>query len=185
MAPHGVQVLLRKEILNIASCRAANYERARTSLGGNSADAAERVVKMVILAFGKPFLATHDMHELLADVPDRWKGELEALNGNIRHLHVVNYGEDRPAPEQIRRVCDETAKRVDLTLDVLGRLSEMENPLDADECQRLLSLLMEPDERDDVATMVRRATPHAKRLVDKFTANQKMWLDRLQRDSLE
>ena len=174
-------VCLRQEIMDVANCRASDYARAPARLGGNSADAAERVVKMVTLSLGKPFLAVHDIHELADDLPGEWRGRVKALNGNIHRLHMANYGEDRLGEDQIQETCETIAKRLRLTMDVLTVLCEMENPLDAPEASRLLGLLTDPGAQDDVATMTRRASDPAPELARKFESVRNKWLAKLHR----
>ena len=175
---------LHQEIIDVAECRMVDYEYAPTSLGGNSADAAERVAKMVTLSLGFPFLATHDIHELADDLPPKWQAKLKKLNGQVRSLHMANYGKSRPATDGIKEVCDSTVSRLRLVMDVLDDLADMENPLDPFECGRLTKLMASPSAKQRLAH-VRTLAHEIPALADAFNETHGKWTDRLHSDSVE
>ena len=176
---------LRQDILKVTRCRRSEYTVAPTGLGAGSADAAERVVKLVTLAHGLPFLRSHDVNELAGNLPEEWRDRIAALNGDTKMLHEATYGRRRIAADDMREVCEQTERRMSLTLEVANDLLAMRSPLTAADAKELRSLLADPTTARETQFMVRECSAVLPELVARFVAVRDGWLDRLLRDSIE
>ena len=176
---------LREEMMNVNECRRSKYASAPPGLGGASADAAERAVKLVTLCLGYPFQASHDVRVLAEALPANWREQLEALNGETKALHEANYGIHILEGEAIQPACEQTARRLRLTLDVVARLCNMESPLNASDARRLHWSLTAEGATKDVATMIDVCADELPDLVGQFISARDGWLERLSRDGVE
>ena len=174
---------LREDIMNVHGCRRSNYTLAPPGLDGASADAAERAVKLVTLSLGYPFQASHDVHVLAEALPADWRERLEALNGDTKALHEANYGLHLLEGEEIQPACEQTARRLRLTLEVAACLCTMKSPLSASDARRLHASLTTEEATKDVATMVDVCADELPDLVDQFVSVRDSWLERLARAS--
>lgn len=173
---------LREDIVNVANCERSEYTTAATGLGGASADAAERAVKLVTLSCGLPFQASHNVHELAQDLSDEWRRRIEALNGDTFKLHKANYGEVVLQDDEIRVACEQTKRRLHLTLDVVADLPKMRTPLNSDDAKDLHRRLLEA--APEVRLMRDLCVDVVPDLVGRFTAVRDSCIERLLRDSV-
>ena len=154
---------------------------AATGFGGASADAAEWAVKLVALSLGLPFQASHSVQELAQDLHAEWRERLEALNGDTDRLHAVNYGERMLREEEIQDVCEETERRLHLTLDLVADLAKMRTPLNNADSRDLIRRLAETD--PEVRLMRELCSDVAPELVGKFTNVREICIMRFAHDS--
>ena len=176
--------LLRADIENVTECRQSQYAVAQPTLGGNSADASERVVKLTTLTLGLPFQATHDIHKLAKDLPNEWRERLKALNGNTEALHIMNYGTRALSKDELRQLCEQTEERLRLTMDVLADLLHEPNPLTPSDASQLCATITSPFVNRKVLAMVDECMDDARDLVQQFTSIRDQWIERLARDSI-
>ncbi len=172
---------LQEDIQNVSNCKQSEYTRAVVGLGGASADAAERAVKLVTLSLGLPFQATHDLRTLAQDLPREWRERVEALNGDTDVLHQANYGERMLEQDEIRDVCEQTERRLHLTLDVVALLPKMATPLRKADCKDLLRHMTETDPY--IRTMRELCADVVPDLLAKFVATRDECMERFLRDS--
>ena len=173
---------LREEIQNVSDCRQSSYTIAVVGLGGASANAAERAAKLVTLSLGRPFQAIHDVRELAQDLPPKWPERIEALNGDTDMLHKANYGEYRLKQDEIQDVCEQTERRLRLTLDAIACLPKMMTPLNKADYEDLLRHMTKDDPY--VRTMRGLCADVVPDLVEKFVATRDECMAHFQRDSV-
>ena len=175
---------LAREIEHVSECKNSGFTIADPGLGNGSADAAEWAVKLITLALRLPFQTSHSFHELANDLPDDWRERLRELNGNTSKLHAADYGEMPLQEDDIRAACEQSERRLRLTLDVLQDLLSMRSPLTAEDARFLRTRVgASIQRRADV--MIEDCSAVVPELTSKFTRVRDGWLNRLARDAAE
>ena len=176
---------IREDVMNVTVCKKSDYTVSPIGLGGASADAAERVVKLVTLAHGLPFQASRDVHELAEGLPDEWRNRLKALHGETKRLHEADYGMYILTEDEAQELCEDTERRLRLTMDVANDLLGMPTPLIEAGMLRLRAMLANPAAVKEVDLMVDECSTTLPDLVEHFTTVRGDWLARLARTSVE